>query len=181
MNLLTPLGTTSNYSATANIHISLIPTAPAERFPACCVLTSRSLATASNSGDSSASRAQFLLSQPPLQNSCEYLQVNYSAISSHSPLRSSTALPTLLSVIPWAGLGSSSYSPGADPTASTTSNNFSIVLGVFTDPLPRNGSLLIRLLHSNGCTRYNMINDEKDARMTLKKWCITSIRLHGVT
>jgi hypothetical protein len=35
-------------------------------FPACCVFTSRSLVTVSNSGDSSASRAQVVLSQPPL-------------------------------------------------------------------------------------------------------------------
>jgi hypothetical protein len=37
--------------------------------PACSVLISHSLAMASNSGDSSASRAQFLSSQPPMQNS----------------------------------------------------------------------------------------------------------------
>jgi hypothetical protein len=36
--------------------------------PACCVLTSRSLATASNSGDSSVSRSQVLSSQLPVQN-----------------------------------------------------------------------------------------------------------------
>jgi hypothetical protein len=35
---------------------------------ACCVFTSRSLATASNSDDSSASRTQVLSSQPPMQN-----------------------------------------------------------------------------------------------------------------
>jgi hypothetical protein len=35
------------------------------------VFTSRSLATASNSGDSSASRAQVFSSQPPVQNSAE--------------------------------------------------------------------------------------------------------------
>jgi hypothetical protein len=37
-------------------------------FPACCVFTSRSLATAANSGDPSASRAQVLSSQPPVHN-----------------------------------------------------------------------------------------------------------------
>jgi hypothetical protein len=63
-NLYTPLGTTSNYSATADLHTLHITTAPAKPFPACCALTSRSLATASNSGDSSASSAQILLSQP---------------------------------------------------------------------------------------------------------------------
>jgi hypothetical protein len=46
---------TCNYSATANLHNSQIATAHAKSFPACCVFTSRSLITASNSGDSSAS------------------------------------------------------------------------------------------------------------------------------
>jgi hypothetical protein len=49
------LGTTSNYSATANLHNSQITTAPAKTFPACCVFTGRFLTPASNSGDSSAS------------------------------------------------------------------------------------------------------------------------------
>jgi hypothetical protein len=52
---------TSNYSATANLHNSQIITAPAKPFPACCAFTSHSLATASKSGNSSASRAQVLL------------------------------------------------------------------------------------------------------------------------
>jgi hypothetical protein len=58
----------SNYSATANLLNSQITTAPAKSFPACCVFTSLSLETASNSGDSSASRAQVLSSQTPVQN-----------------------------------------------------------------------------------------------------------------
>jgi hypothetical protein len=40
-------------------------------FPACCVFIGRSLAMAYNSGDSSASSAQVLSSQPPVQNSCQ--------------------------------------------------------------------------------------------------------------
>jgi hypothetical protein len=66
-NLYTPLGTTSNYNAVANLHNSQITTAHAKIFPACCVFTSRSLTMASNIGDSSASdtrvtaaRAEFL-------------------------------------------------------------------------------------------------------------------------
>jgi hypothetical protein len=51
----TPLGTTSNYNATANLHSSQITTAPNKPFPACCV-NSHSLASASGSGDSSSSR-----------------------------------------------------------------------------------------------------------------------------
>jgi hypothetical protein len=62
-------GTTSNYSAIANLHTSQITTASAKYFPACCVFTSLSLATASNSGDSSASHAQVLSSQPSVRNS----------------------------------------------------------------------------------------------------------------
>jgi hypothetical protein len=68
-HLYTPLGTTSTYSVTANVHNSRITTASTKPFPACCGITNCSLATASNSGDSSASHAQVLSSQPPSQNS----------------------------------------------------------------------------------------------------------------
>jgi hypothetical protein len=54
-HLYTPLRTTSNYSATANLHNSRFTTAGAKPFLACRVSTYRPLATASNSGDSSAS------------------------------------------------------------------------------------------------------------------------------
>jgi hypothetical protein len=57
-HLYTPLGSTGNYSAVANLNNLRITTAPARPFPACYVLTSHSLATASNSGYSSASRPQ---------------------------------------------------------------------------------------------------------------------------
>jgi hypothetical protein len=63
--------TTSNYSATANLHNSHITKAPGKPFSVCCILTIRSLTTASNSGDSSASRAQAPSSQPPVQISTE--------------------------------------------------------------------------------------------------------------
>jgi hypothetical protein len=53
---------TTNYNATADLNNSQITTAHAMPFPAFCVFTSRSLATASNSDDSSASRAQVLSS-----------------------------------------------------------------------------------------------------------------------
>jgi hypothetical protein len=49
LDLLTQLGTTSNYSATANLHNSQITTLPAKLFPACSVFTSPSVATAANS------------------------------------------------------------------------------------------------------------------------------------
>jgi hypothetical protein len=48
------------------------------------------------------------------------------------------------------------YSFGSDPTENTVSNNSCIVVGVLTDPLPRNGRWFFRSFHSNGCTRYNM-------------------------
>jgi hypothetical protein len=67
-NLYTWLGTTSNYSATTNLHNSQITTAPTKPFRARCVFTSRSLAATSNSGDSSDIRAEVLSSQPPVQN-----------------------------------------------------------------------------------------------------------------
>jgi hypothetical protein len=44
-------------------------TVPAKPFPACCVFTNRSLTTASNSEDSSASRAQVVPS-PTLDQNC---------------------------------------------------------------------------------------------------------------
>jgi hypothetical protein len=67
------LEATSNYSVTANLHNSQITATPAKLFPASCVFRSRSLATASNSGDSSASVAQvrfqlLFSSRNPLQN-----------------------------------------------------------------------------------------------------------------
>jgi hypothetical protein len=51
LDLLRPLGTTSNYIATANLHYSRFTTAPATHFSACCVFTNLSLVTASNSGN----------------------------------------------------------------------------------------------------------------------------------
>jgi hypothetical protein len=47
------------------------PQHPLNLFPTSCLFINRSLATASNSGDSSASLAQVLLLQPPVQNSCQ--------------------------------------------------------------------------------------------------------------
>jgi hypothetical protein len=66
VHLYTSLGTTSTYN---NLHNSHITAAPAESFPACCVFTGCSQAMASNTGSSSASHAQVLSSQPPMQNS----------------------------------------------------------------------------------------------------------------
>jgi hypothetical protein len=70
------------------------PQHPLKLFPA-CVLTRRSLATASNSGDSSASRPQVLLSQPPVQNSSRLSTQLYRPLFPVS--QSSTELPALKS------------------------------------------------------------------------------------
>jgi nicotinamide riboside transporter PnuC len=90
----TQLGTTSNYSATANFHNSQIVTAPDKPFPKPAVpLQSLSLAAASNSGDSSASPTQVLSSQPPVHNSLSYNSAELIALtvlvitSCHGPHR----------------------------------------------------------------------------------------------
>jgi hypothetical protein len=68
-HIYTAHGNASTYSAIGNLHTLQINTAFAKPFLACCVLSSRSLATAPNSGDSLASCAQVLLSQSPVQSS----------------------------------------------------------------------------------------------------------------
>jgi hypothetical protein len=88
-HLHTWLGTTSNYSAASNLHNSQTTTAPAKPFPAFCVFTSPSLATASNSGDSSASRARVLSSQPPVKSYSVKVKVTLRLTVSQSVLVSS--------------------------------------------------------------------------------------------
>jgi hypothetical protein len=73
-----------NYSATANLHTLQITTAPAQPFPACCVFNSHSLATASNSGDSSTSCGQVLSSQPSLKNSSGLIAPTVMVITSQN-------------------------------------------------------------------------------------------------
>jgi hypothetical protein len=64
----TPLGSTSNYSATADLKNSQTTITPAKHFPARCVFTSSSLATASNNVDFSSSRSHFVPSPTLIQN-----------------------------------------------------------------------------------------------------------------
>jgi hypothetical protein len=59
---------TSNYSATGNLHNLQITTAPDKQFPACCVFTRLSLRTASNTGEFSASLAHPIHCWPPSHN-----------------------------------------------------------------------------------------------------------------
>jgi hypothetical protein len=116
--------------------------------------TSRSLATASNSEDSSASRAQVLLSE--LLSIPSIPTDNYQLRNSQS--NSLLQLPTISSLfsnyLSWPGVLVNNLGP--DPTGNTAFNSFYIGVGMFTYPLHRNGRLLIRLLHSNGCTFYSM-------------------------
>jgi hypothetical protein len=77
LTIYTQLVNVSNYSTIVNIHNSQITTAPAKLFQACCVFTSRSLAAAFISGDSSASRSQVLSSQTPVQKRVNSLSLAY--------------------------------------------------------------------------------------------------------
>jgi hypothetical protein len=61
-----PLISTKNYSV--DLHNSQIAIVPTKPFHNCYVFISRSLVKVSNNGDFSASRAQFLSSQPPMPN-----------------------------------------------------------------------------------------------------------------
>jgi hypothetical protein len=60
LDLLTQLGTTTNYSAIADLHTLHIIAANTKSFPARSVFNSRFLVTDGKSGDSSDSRAQVL-------------------------------------------------------------------------------------------------------------------------
>jgi hypothetical protein len=119
LDLLTQLGTTNNYSAPANLHSSQFTIAPAKPFPACCIF-SRSLSTASNSVDSSATHAQVLLSPPPVKNSSQFT-VNPGTVNPVLCCYCQLSRCYLFSGILSAGLGSSLYSLGADPTENTVS------------------------------------------------------------
>jgi hypothetical protein len=161
MDLLTsyaPFGATINYSATANLHTLQITTAPAKPFPACCVLTSGSLTTASNSGDSSASRPHVFLSQPPVQNSCQLsTQLQRHLFSGSLAEINWTANPQL-TTDNWTGQVNCFQDNSSAWTLSKTPFFYHCVRvrfrgNMFTEPLLGTGSLFIRLLHSNGYTR----------------------------
>jgi hypothetical protein len=91
-HLYTRLGTTSNYSATANLHKS--PQHPLSLFQPAVPSPAVPLATASNSGDSSASVVQVFSSQPSLQNSTE-LSTNFVPCLQH-PDTNHTEITVLL-------------------------------------------------------------------------------------
>jgi hypothetical protein len=100
-HVYTPLGTTSNYSAIANLYTLQIITAPAKIFSSLLFFISRYLATDFNSGDSSASRAQVFLLEPHVQNSCQ-LSAELQRHSFSASLESSSDLvaPILFFITP---------------------------------------------------------------------------------
>jgi hypothetical protein len=106
----------------STIHIS--PQHPLSHFPTCCVFTSRSLATASNSGDSSASRAQLLSSQLNYQLATDHI-VEYMSVAAE------TCLPSLC----------------PETTAARTTENTLLPL---LRPLPSNGCCLQSCLLATG-------------------------------
>jgi hypothetical protein len=118
-HLHTRLKTISNYSATAISTIHKSPQHLVSPFTACCVFNSHSLATAGNSGDSSASCAQVLSSQPPVQNSTFNWQLpGWRSFHTNLPVFSSQA-------------------------------DFQLYRrNMFTEPLLRKSRMFIRLLHS---------------------------------
>jgi hypothetical protein len=72
---------------------------PLSHFSVCCVFNSRSLATSSNSGDSSAFRDHVVTARWTSRNwTLVNCQLNYGAISSQPPLQSLTQLPNLNSL-----------------------------------------------------------------------------------
>jgi hypothetical protein len=83
------------------------PQHPLNLFPACCVFTSSSLTTASNSGDSSASRAQVLPSPTLVRNNLPDIpstelerHLSSSSLPERNCTRHSLAKPQLSSFIP---------------------------------------------------------------------------------
>jgi hypothetical protein len=135
-HLYTWLETTSNYSATANLHNSQITTAPDKPFPA-CYLHQPLPGKGSKSGDSSASCAEVLSSQTPVQNwlvRTNCLQYNSSARTTWKhPVSNSTSIVARRYV--YAG----TCLPSSFPETALVY-------------LP-----ISRSLHSNGFTRYNSI------------------------
>jgi hypothetical protein len=123
------------------------PQHPLSLFPAYCVLTSLSLATASNSGDSSITHTQVLSSQQPVQNSLSVPSIsngNYQLRipQSNSLLRLPTLSSQLYPQLAWdpryiASVRTKQKTPG--PTVPVSLLAYSLPRErVFTEPLPSN-------------------------------------------
>jgi hypothetical protein len=146
--LYSQLVTTSNYSATANLHTLQITTASAKSFPACCVFTCRSLVTASNSGDYSAPAHKSALNggsipTPSVLHSLSY-RTNLVAPAvflitlRHGPLRPHCSF---------------SYANRCHGDVFASSSN-GLRNPVYSNQLPQQRAVS-RPLPSNGSTRYN--------------------------
>jgi hypothetical protein len=113
-HLHTRLGITSNYSATANIRNSQIITAPAKRFPACCVFMSRSLGRPDCLQDSSSARTtqkhhvsnstsivvrRFVALRTCLPSRCLEMSLVYSSISRSSHSNGSPPYSIVISLL----------------------------------------------------------------------------------
>jgi hypothetical protein len=121
-------------------------------FPACGVFVSRSLATAFNSRDSLSSRAHALLSEPPMQNST-HSTIGLSLLSLPCRVQLNSLLQTVLLI-------TCRHGP------CRTHPVFTVSLLILAYSFSRERvyravaqmrSLYIRILHSNGCTCYNII------------------------
>jgi hypothetical protein len=137
LDVLTQLGTTSNYSATANLHTLKITSANTKS-SANGSGNSHFLVADVNSGDSSASRTQVLPARWISRNWNLSLNslITPSLFSLPCRAQLNCQLSALSSSLSWPG-------PGADLRENTASNCSSIVLGTSTVPLPRNWRLLI--------------------------------------
>jgi hypothetical protein len=146
MGLLT---TSAHHSELLIIALSLISTLYKSLHPkfspAYSVSSSLSLTTASNSGYSSASLAQLLLSQPPMQNSL-YCHL-FSAFLTEPDWTASPRPTRLPQLCPLYSLARTT--PKTPFFYCCLRILFS--LNVFTEPLLRNGRLFIPLFHSNSC------------------------------
>jgi hypothetical protein len=129
----------------------LITTAHAKPFPACFIFFGPSLTTASNSGYSSASRAQVLSSQPPMQNSTLNWQLTTNGVAPvvflittlHGPSRKHRCQQLLYCYIRIRCNGD-----------------------VFTDPLPRND------LHNIFCLFAYCIATAVHITVLLQRWTV---------
>jgi hypothetical protein len=163
------------------------PQHPLSLFAACCVSSSRFLAMVSNSEDTSASHAHVLLSQPPMQNSCQMkTQLTGSQAGGHSTptslvfslqLTCNWQLTAELSHSPTSYF-TSLYSTELLKTSDWTNSLLQTVLLITSRhgphrkchfhcysptiprPLHRNGCLFIRLLYSNGCFTVSPLSNE---------------------
>jgi hypothetical protein len=141
---------TSNCNNISNLHNLQVTTVGATS-SVCCVFTSRSLVTASNSGDSSASAFTSLLSEEYLTTHCTELNSKVVPLITprHGPTENA-ALLLLLQSLPWENVClRRRYSVTAAYTCSLR----------ICCPATDVSLFVSRSLSSNGTTRYNIKTD----------------------